>query len=607
MLTDCLLNLDAKKAKKAASQTKKCDKFYFSYLCAFDFFQIMKHFFVKICVILLSWGLYSCGTSKTGMGEGADRFLFMEGMRGYHEGNYPYAERAFKQLLSINPQHDAALYYMANIKHGQDNITEALQYMQAAAQADTSNYWYQLQIAQLYMVNKQVDLAIQVYEDLLDRYPQKSDPYYDLANIYLSQRDLDKAMVVLDEIEKFGGMSEATGFYRFNILMMQGNRDEAQPLLEEIVQLYPSPRILTVLGDLYAESGQDSLALACYQEAVAQDPDFIPAIFGQAEVYRISQQYDIYFDNMSVFMDDKHVDALLKVEYMEQLLQNRAFAATFLRQVDTLFTTLYRRHQVDTAVIYRYAGFLVQASQDDRAVAVLKKHVDDNPKELKAWSQYLSINYFLQRWDSVFAIADEALQVFPKQPDFMTMKGVAAWQADQIPEAISIFESIVPVAKKNPPLLAQTYSMLGDLYHAAGMPEKSFQAYDKSLQLEPDQTGALNNYAYFLSLSGKKLQKAYEMSKKTIDAEPQNAIYLDTFGWILYQLGRPQEAKTIFRQVLMYGKDLSAEVLDHYAEVLYALKEYDMAFMYWEQAKLKEKNPELEKKIEERKKQIKNE
>jgi tetratricopeptide (TPR) repeat protein len=106
-------------------------------------------------------------------------------------------------------------------------------------------------------------------------------------------------------------------------------------------------------------------------------------------------------------------------------------------------------------------------------------------------------------------------------------------------------------------------------------------------------------------LEGKKLQKAYEMSKKTIDAEPQNVTFLDTFGWILYKMDRLQEAKAIFRQVLIYGKDLSAEVLDHYAEVLYALKEYDIAFMYWEQAKLKEKNPKLEKKIAERKTQMK--
>ena len=550
--------------------------------------------------------LISCGISrKVSTWEGLEEYGYMEGLRNYQMGNYSSAENLFLQLLAKNPTHDAALYYMANIKFSSGKIEEALRYMHAALLADTTNYWYQMQIAQLYSLNQQKEKALEVYEDLLARYPKKIDLYYDLANLYLNQREIDKVLLLLDDIEKFGGVSEATGFYRFNILMMQGKREEAQPLLEELAQSYPSPRVLTLLGDLYAESGRDSLALAYYNNAVAEDPGFIPAVFGQAEVYRLTQQYDLFFEKMNLFMDDGYVDASMKVDYMEQLLQNRAFAATFLKQVDTLFTNLYRRHQTDSAVVYRYAGFLVQASQNERAVAILHKQVQDHPNDQAAWHQYLSINYFLKRWDDMYAIANQALRRFPKQTQFMTMAGIAKWQGEQIPEAISIFESILPLAKKEKLLLTQTYSILGDLYHAAGNQKKSFQAYEKSLQLDPNQPGALNNYAYFLALSGKKLQKAYEMSKLTIDAEPKNATYLDTFGWILYLLGRPQEAKAIFRQVQMYGTDLTAEVLDHYAEVLYALKEFDMAFMYWEQAKLKEKNPELEKRIEERKIQMK--
>ena len=565
----------------------------------------MNKFFTVTTLCVLSFAYFSCGVFKTSRQAGAEEFYYMEGLRGYHEGNYEYAERSLKQLLSINPKHDAALYYMANILFGFGKKEEALRYMQAAAQADTSNYWYQLQVAQLYKMNNQVELAIQVYEDLVIRYPKKSELYFDLANLYLNQRDIEKALLTLDEIEKFIGVSEATGFYRFNMLMMQGKSEEAKPLLEELAQLDPSPRILTLLGDMYAESGKDTLALAYYNKALFDDPDYIPAIFGQAEVYRLNQQYDLFFEKMTLFMKNDYVDVAMKVDYMDQLLQNRAFAGTFLRQVDTLFTKLYRSHRADTAVVYRYTSFLMQAGREERAVEVIKEFVQNYPENLSAWHQYLAINHYLQRWDTMYAIAKEALRYFHKQQEIMTMYGIAAWQSGKISEAVSIFESILSIAKRDKPLLTQTWSFLGDLYYAAGSPKKSFQAYEKSLQLDPDQISVLNNYAYFLSLEGKKLQKAYEMSKRTIEAEPQNATYLDTFGWILYKMDRHQEAKAIFRQVLMYGKDLSAEVLDHYAEVLFALKEFDLAFIYWDQAKHKEKNPELEKKIEERKIEMK--
>ena len=77
------------------------------------------------------------------------------------------------------------------------------------------------------------------------------------------------------------------------------------------------------------------------------------------------------------------------------------------------------------------------------------------------------------------------------------------------------------------------------------------------------------------------------MSRKTVEAEPDNATYLDTYGWILYLQGKPQEAKPHFKHAMLYGGKDSAVIMDHYAEVLYALKEYDLAFVYWNLAKQK--------------------
>ena len=97
------------------------------------------------------------------------------------------------------------------------------------------------------------------------------------------------------------------------------------------------------------------------------------------------------------------------------------------------------------------------------------------------------------------------------------------------------------------------------------------------------------------------------MSKKTIDAEPDNSTYLDTYAWILYLMGRPEEAKPIFKHAMLYGGKDSPVILDHYAEVLYALKEYDMAFVYWNLAKQKnvDEIPDLNEKVEKRREEMK--
>ena len=96
------------------------------------------------------------------------------------------------------------------------------------------------------------------------------------------------------------------------------------------------------------------------------------------------------------------------------------------------------------------------------------------------------------------------------------------------------------------------------------------------------------------------------MSEKTVIAEPDNSTYLDTFAWILHLIGNDAEAKLFFKKAMLYGGKESTVILDHYAEVLYALKEYDVAFIYWNMALQKDDGrvPGLAEKIKARRKEI---
>ena len=74
------------------------------------------------------------------------------------------------------------------------------------------------------------------------------------------------------------------------------------------------------------------------------------------------------------------------------------------------------------------------------------------------------------------------------------------------------------------------------------------------------------------------------MSKKTVYKEPDNPTYLDTYGWILHLLGKDKEAKAQFKHAMLYGAKESATCLEHYAIVLEALGETDLAKVYRTQA-----------------------
>ena len=70
------------------------------------------------------------------------------------------------------------------------------------------------------------------------------------------------------------------------------------------------------------------------------------------------------------------------------------------------------------------------------------------------------------------------------------------------------------------------------------------------------------------------------MSKKTIEQEPDNATYLDTFAWILHLQGKDLEAKPFFKHAMLYGGKESKTILLHYCTVLENLGEKDLAKVY---------------------------
>ena len=84
---------------------------------------------------------------------------------------------------------------------------------------------------------------------------------------------------------------------------------------------------------------------------------------------------------------------------------------------------------------------------------------------------------------------------------------------------------------------------MGDYLQKENKFKEAYAAYDSCLVYKSDNIYCMNNYAYYLSINGDDLQKAEQMSYKTIQAEPKNATYLDTYAWILFLQKRYTEAQ----------------------------------------------------------------
>lgn len=530
---------------------------------------------------------------------------FFEILRQYQSEDPDKAIKTITGYLAKNPESDAACYYLSNLYLRKGDSKNALKYIEKACQIDTANYWYLVQTARLYTQERDYTKAAAIYDKIKKEYPQKTTLYDDLIELYVQQKDYAKAVEVIDEIEKIEGKNEATVLTRFNIEVYQGKADEARQMLEEYDKESGSPRSSTILGDLYLNSQNDSLAKYHYDKALSADPSYSPARFGISEYYRMKRQYDLYFENINPFLADSNIDPSMKVSYIKEILKNGQFVQTFLKQVDTMMQNIYTAHPKDSSIAYEFAGYLYQTGNSEEAVKVLQTNILNYPNEENPYKQYLILLYYQELWDDLCREASYVLEKFPGSTDIMELKGIGLIKTDKPAEAIKVYKEIVKEEKGNPQATINPLAILGDLYYQTGNKKLAFEHYEKVLKLDPKNVPTLNNYAYYLSLEDKGLQRAYDMSKITIDEEPNNPTYLDTFAWILYKMEKYLEAKAIFKHAMLYGGKENADILDHYAETLFKLKEYDLAFIYWDQAKVIDPSLGIEEKISARKKEMK--
>jgi tetratricopeptide (TPR) repeat protein len=524
------------------------------------------------------------------------QFYFTEGLKYYELRDLPTASAFFRQALRLDPACDACYYKLAEIYFQSGFPKEAAALCRSALQLDSTNVWYRVLLGKAYSANMDLDRAIATFEAVAASRPQLTETYYRLAALYAGKQQPDKALRQLDSLESRSGASEETLLLRFEILQDMGDHEAAFETLTTLGQNTSDVRILTLLGETCNNLNKDTLALDYFTKALDIDPDYPPALFGEADLHRRLQRFDAYFQKLYTLYANKNIPAGMKTEYLAALLKVSQFTTIFRPQLDTVFTLL--RATPDSAVESLYGSFLLRSGRKDSAVTVFENATRTFSADTTTWETWLGYLYYQKSWDSLDVQASKALAVFPEQLNFITLKAVALSQKKENRAAINLLEKALAICKNDVGQTLQIYSFLGDLYQLENNNKKAFQYYEKALVLDSANVSVLNNYAYCLSLSGKQLDRAYAMSQKTITAEPNNATYLDTFGWILYKLGKFIEAKAIFRHAMIYGGTDNAVILDHYADVLYALGEKDAAVLYWEMSYKKDPDPLVKKKLQ---------
>ena len=525
----------------------------------------------------------------TGIFANAQSQAYFSALEAYNSGDRAAAYSQFRDLVKAEPENDAAYYYLAILS---EDFLEREANFKKAIDLDPGNFWYKYGLASDYMGNRDADKALALFEQLIEEYPKRTSLYYDVVNIYIAKGYSDKAMEALDVIEGMTGKSEPLAMARMQVYMQKGEQKQAFDFLQEYYKDYRSPRLACLLAEYNAGLFQEQEALKYYDEALAMDPDCVEASYGAAHIYRAQGQYDMYFKHIGDFIRSSYVPAEDKVGYMEDLLGSGQFVQVFAPQIDSLMTEMYLSSPNDSTITGLSAAYYYQTGQIDKALTVYETIMEESPDDMGAAFTHCLIYYYAEDWDNVVKYATAAIQRFDEPLDFLQLRGLAFWRLSQYDSSMEDYQTLLAMAPKDSAVALSCYSALGDLYHQAGDTKQAYKHSDKALRLNPDYAPVLNNYAYYLTNGYDQplkrpdatLRKAMQMSLKTIQQEPDNPTYVDTYAWLLHLVGRDVEAKAMFKHAMLYGGKESKTILEHYATVLSTLGENDLANVYFKQA-----------------------
>ena len=533
-------------------------------------------------------------------------YFFLEAMRMKGKNEYDAAFGLLQHCLDINPTASSALYEISQYYMFLRQVPQGQAALEQAVAFAPDNYWYSQGLVSLYQQQNELDKAAALLEKMVTRFPSKQDPLFSLLDIYSRQEKYNDVISTLNRLEKRLGKNEQLSMEKFRIYLQMKDDKKAFQEIESLVQEYPMDmRYQVILGDVYLQNGKKQEAYDVYQKVLAAEPDNPMAIFSMASYYKQTGQEELYQQQLDTLLLNKKVTPDTKVGVMRQMIVENEQADKDSTQIIALFDRIMKQEQDDPQIPMLYAQYLLSKNMESESVPVLEQVVDLDPTNKAARMMLIGAAVKKEDYKQIIKVCEPGIEATPDALEFYYYLAVAYNQAEKPDSVISICKRALEhkTADGKKEIVSEFYSILGDMYHTQKQMKEAYAAYDSALVYNPSNIGALNNYAYYLSVERRDLDKAEEMSYKTVKAEPNNATYLDTYAWILFEKGNYAEARIYIDNAMKSeGGDKSDVIVEHCGDIYYMTGDVDGALTYWKKAlEMGSESKTLKQKIEKKK------
>lgn len=563
-----------------------------------------------VCLLLGFWPVAG-GQLPDGVIDPVDstslRDRYIEGLKRLHIYSDTLQARAlFEEALGLDSAYAPAHYKLSEIAVEEDPRRAAYHGVRAYAQ-DTTNKFYLQRYAQALVLTGEYREALLAFRRLMALDRHNPDAYRIAALLEERTGDPRKAVAVLDSAEVLFGYQPLLGELKFQLLYELRLFDRAEEeALKSRHALPNSIEPLLSLAQVYFAQRRDSLALTTVEEALRTDSTDLRPQLALAHIYRQTDP-DRYFSILRLLFSHTEYPLEEKIRMLNELTNDRFFYRRYYLQIGSLIGNLIQHHPDNKELVRLQAQHLIAMGELEEALKLYKKQLSSTSEGRDYYVEVIQIERYLGRKDSLFYYMEEAIARFERDAELRLLRGhLVASERGDYRQAAKHYKEVLRLTKSDS-VRSVVWGLVGDLYQmeAAATTElpieeylyrgevsptwsramkACFKAYDKALSYDENNISVMNNYAYFLSLEERELEYALQLASRVVELEPQNPTYMDTYAWVLFKLGRLEEAYAILQQAVSLDGQQSADLQLHYGDLLVALGKGFMAETYWKRA-----------------------
>lgn len=345
-----------------------------------------------------------------------------------------------------------------------------------------------------------------------------------------------------------------------SVFINAGRLDDAETVLRTALESSPSPPLferefLFLLADVLTARGRLDEALALledYEQRIVRNPYYLETRVAWDVRHRRREDATAHArEALDLVVRDGSGTGMERARFEALAGEARLAAGEEKQAVELLQRALAHPGVHPPARHVLLARALVRAERPDEALAVLVRARSQRPESFALAREHGRV--LLES-----GAVEEGAKLLRGLLDGVRWSGglVQRLALDLVAGGASeAARQLVDEALAQRPDEADHWLTSGTLLEREGRLEESEEHFRRALELEPDNSSALNSLGYTLALHARKLEESVRLVRRALELRPDEGSYLDSLGWAQFRLGRLAEAEEALTAALARDRD----------------------------------------------------